>query len=142
VNYLSPLGYVWIDGEWWNGIKRSVIKHGSIVWFCKKRMEWNGMVSIPSNTIHQANFSFHPIWGVSNRMERIKKQLQFCRYFYYYIRCLVLCLLTMSYFFLNFLFLVLFYYLLCYLLWFYSWSCRFGSPLNLLESYLKQYYLE
>jgi len=29
-------GYVWIGGEWWNGMEWSEIRPHSIVWFCKK----------------------------------------------------------------------------------------------------------
>jgi len=41
------------DGMEWSGMEPH-----SIVWFCKKRMEWNVMELIPSNTIHLLNFSF------------------------------------------------------------------------------------
>lgn len=37
------LGYVWIGGEWWNGMEWDGMAPHSIVWFCKKGMEWNGV---------------------------------------------------------------------------------------------------
>jgi hypothetical protein len=37
------LGYVWIGGEWWNGMEWDGMEPHSIVWFCKKGMEWNGV---------------------------------------------------------------------------------------------------
>jgi len=45
---LCFLGYVWIGGEWWNemewnGMEWSGMESHSIVWFCKKGMEWNGV---------------------------------------------------------------------------------------------------
>ena len=43
-----PIGYVWIGGEWWNGMEWNGMEWSgkephSIVWICKKGMEWNGV---------------------------------------------------------------------------------------------------
>jgi hypothetical protein len=52
------------------------------------------MKFIPFSTIYSFNFSFHPIYGICNRMDTLIKQLQFCSFF-------------SSYFTNNFLFFIL-----------------------------------
>jgi len=41
-NEIHKKRFVWIGGTWWNGIEWSDIELCSIVWICKKWMEWNG----------------------------------------------------------------------------------------------------
>ena len=53
------LGYIWIDGEWWNEIEWSGIKLCSIVWFCKKGMECDGTHSIQYHPLSQIFISLN-----------------------------------------------------------------------------------
>ena len=75
-----PLGNIWIDGEWWNGVGWS---HIPLFDFVKKNgMEWDVMEPIPSNTTHLLNFPFLLIWSVYNEMEHINNTLTILSLFF------------------------------------------------------------
>jgi len=66
-------------------------------------MEESVMKLISFNTTYLANFSFPPIYGVSNKMEQLIMQLDLCSYLFYFISNISFSLLfvfTVSYCFL------------------------------------------
>jgi hypothetical protein len=86
-------GMVECDGVEWNGIKSC-----SIVWICKKWMEWyiwNTIESIPSHTTIFFNISFPTIWSVFNGIGSSNEIITFLSLFFY--------LITLNHLFFSFL---------------------------------------
>ena len=83
-NSNSLLGYTWVGGEWWDGMEWSGMKPHSIVWFCKKWMEWNGVgwnafhpIPLIPSIFHSTQFGVYPMeWNT------LIIKLPFCHHFF------------------------------------------------------------
>jgi len=92
----AMIGFMERDGMEWNGIEPC-----SIVWFGKKRMEWNVMEPIPSNTTHSSNFPFLQFGVYPKEWNTLIIQLQFCHFCFFLFLFHYSCLVPLFHYILN-----------------------------------------
>jgi len=73
--------HLWVVVKW-NGMGWYIIKFHCLDWWDVNGMEWNTMEPIPFYTTQSFNFSFPPIWEVSNGMKLVSRNFTILPSFY------------------------------------------------------------